>query len=756
MAISRRGFIYTGLAAGGGLLVYSGARMLDTGGDGEARLKFAATTPDAIGLNAWIKIAPDGLVTFAVHRAEMGQGVTTSLPMMLAEELDADWDRVAYEFPPVDKDYFNFGVMGRGRPFGDAEGLWPDLGTRLLRRVFHARGDSLTLSSTSIIDAYDTLRPAGAAARALLVAAAAERWDAPHGRLRTERHRVRDPQTDRSADYGELAEAAARIDRSIDAAPKDRADYRLVGRSVPRLDVPAKINGSAKFGSDISLPGMLYGAIVCSPVAGGRVASFDASAARQMPGVEAVVPLADAAVGVLASDTWSALRAAEHIDIEAAPVESPVSSADLFDSYGAALDDPEPAVFRDDADTLAALDGVPKTSKNYQWPYLAHSCMEPMNCTALLDADDQHLSVWVGSQAISTAQQVAAASAGLDRSQVTVHRTLLGGGFGRRAEMDFVERAVEAAMQVPGRPVKMFYTREQETRRDMYRPAGVARLTAGVQDDGRIAALDFTLATQSVVASFAERTPTPRPSRAARDNTVATGVYDLIYDLPTVRVAYVPQFSHVPVGYWRSTSTSYVTFCVESFMDEIAVENGFDPVEFRLAHLAPDSRRRAVLEEAARRADWGEPIPADQGRGVALFEKARTCVAQVVDVTVDAGGKLTVDRVVCVADPGSVVHPDTVVAMMEGGIVFGIGAALRGEITLERGRVEQANFDQLDAIAIDEVPDIEVHILAQGGRPEGVGETAVPGVAPAIANAVFAATGKRIRSLPLGTRIAGV
>jgi isoquinoline 1-oxidoreductase beta subunit len=749
MGITRRRLIYSGLAVGGGLMVYSTYRALDTGGDGDARLKFGATTPDSTPINAWIKIAPDGQITFAVHRAEMGQGVTTALPMMLAEELDADWTQIHYEFAPVDKDYYNFGVMSRGRPFGEVEDrFFARLGTALLRRVFHARGDSLTLSSTSIIDAYDTLRPAGAAARAMLVAAAAKRWDVPADRLVTERSRVIDPASDRSATYGELAEEAAQQGAPSNVVPKKREDYRIIGRSMPRLDLPGKVDGSGQFGLDVVLPNMLFGAVVHSPVAGGRIESHDTGGAEKIAGVEAVVPLGDAAVAVLATDTWTAMQAAQQIRIQTAKIVTPVNSRDLRESYIAALDDPEPSVFRDEGEAQTVLqDAESAVTATYEWPYLAHACMEPMNCTALLDGG--RLTVWAPSQALSTAQQVAADIAGLDRRQVTVHRTLLGGGFGRRAEMDFVERAVAAAVQVPGRPVKMTYSREQDVQHDRYRPAGVARVQARLNDDATIRALDYRLVTQSVVASYDQRTPSPRPSDAARDVTVAHGVNDLIYAVPNFRLAFVPQDLHVPVGYWRSTSTSYGAFCVESFMDELAVSAGIDPVAFRLANLA-QARHRAVLETAADRAGWGQALAPGRGRGVALFEKARTVIAQVADVTVNEAGRMSVDRVVCVVDPGQFIHPDIVVAMMEGGIVYGMNAALLGEITLEDGRVQQSNFHDVPDLRLTDIPEIEVHLLPQGGRPEGVGETAVPGIAPAIANAIFDATGKRIRRLPLG------
>jgi len=752
MGITRRRFIYSGLAVGGGLIVFSSYRALDTGGDGDARLKFGATTPDDTPLNAWIKIAPDSQITFAVHRAEMGQGVTTALPMMLAEELDADWEHIRFEFAPVDKDYYNFGVMSRGRPFGEIEDRYfARLGTSVLRRVFHARGDSLTLSSTSIIDAYDTLRPAGAAARTMLVAAAAQRWDVSPDGLVTELSRVHDPASNRSASYGELAEGAALQKAPANVVPKSRDEYRIVGRSMPRLDLPEKVDGSGQFGVDVVLPEMLFGAVVHSPVAGGRIESHDTGGAENIAGVEAVVPLGDAAVAVLARDTWTAMQAAKQVRVQTAKNFMPVNSSDLRESYVAALDDPEPSVFRDEGEAQAILEAKESlVTATYEWPYLAHVCMEPMNCTALLD--DGRLTVWAPTQALSTAQQVAADVAGLDRHSVTVHRTLLGGGFGRRAEMDFVERAVAAAIAVPGRPVKMTYSREQDVQHDRYRPAGVARVRAQLNDDATIRAMDYRLVTQSVVASYNERTPSPRPSDAARDVTVAHGVNDLIYTAPNFHLAFVPQDPHVPVGYWRSTSTSYGAFCVESFMDELADSASVDPVDFRLANLT-HARHRAVLELAAERADWGGALAPGRGRGVAIFEKARTVIAQIVEVTVGDAGRLSVDRVVCVVDPGQFIHPDIVVAMMEGGIVYGMNAALLGEITLEDGRVQQSNFHDVQDMRLTDIPEIEVHLLPQGGRPEGVGETAVPGIAPAIANAIFNVTGKRIRRLPLGRQI---
>ena len=753
MPITRRKLIFSGLAVGGGLVVYSASRMLDTGGDGDARVKFAASTPDHIGLNAWIKIAPDGHICFAVHRAEMGQGVTTALPMLLAEELDADWTKISYEFSPVDKDYYNFGVMGRGLPFGEIEGRpLAAFGTKLMRRMFHARGDSLTLSSTSIIDAYDTLRPAAAAARAVLVQAAAERWGVATDTLVTQDSQVLDTANDRKLSYGDLADAAALLEPPAEPMLKDPADYKIIGTSPARLDIPAKVTGSAEYAMDVKLPNTLCGVVVHSPIAGGNIAKFDASAAEAVAGVESVIRLSDKALGVIARDTWTAFKAAKLLELESTVESEPVESSELLANYYDALDAPEPSLFVEEGDAQAVLeDSANSLTALYDWPFLAHACMEPMNCTALFE--DGRLNVWAPTQAINLAQNMAAEAAGLELNQVTMHRVLLGGGFGRRAEMDFIEHAATAAVSVPGRAVKMIYTREQDMENDMYRPAGVARLQAHLTEDGRIDAFNCDLVTQSVVANFATRTPTPQPANARRDKTVAKSLYDFLYDVPNRRVAFNPQFPHVPVGYWRSTATSYGAFCAEVFVDELAAKAGVDPIEFRLQNLAPDDPKRAVLELVAEKSAWNQSLQAGRGRGVALFVKALTVIAQVAEVTVADDGSYSVDRIVGVIDPGQVIHPDTVVAMMEGGILFGVSAALYGEISFVDGKPQQNNFHTYRELPIAKQPQVEVHILAQGGRPQGVGETAVPGAAPAIANAIYAATGKRLRSLPLGDRI---
>lgn len=760
MALTRRQLIRTGilsgLAAGGGLGLVYARRRLD---DGAAVAKFAAGGgPGETALNAWLRIGTDGRIVCGVHRAEMGQGVTTSLPMLLAEELDADWRQVSYEFTPVDKDYFNFGILLRGEPLGPTEGrFWARTGTGLIREVFHQLGMSLTISSSSTIDAWDTLRQAGAEARGLLVAAAAERWSVPAARLVTADSVVTDPETGQTATYGELAAEAARQRPTGKPALRQPKDFRLLGRSLPRLDVPAKVTGTARFAIDTVLPGILYGAVRHAPRVGGRIGSFDARAALAVPGVLQVVPLGDRAVAVLAGDTWTAQRGAAALVIE--PVAGDPVQPDTGvqqRSYREALDSPGASVFRDDEGVPAALGSDPLTAV-YEVPFLAHACMEPMNCTALFEpggATDALLTVWAPTQAPSIARDAAAKAAGLAPERVEIRSTLMGGGFGRRAEMDFVVEAVHAAQAVPGRPVKLTWSREEDIRHDMYRPAATGRVRGALGPDGCIAALDYTLVSESVVASNFQRTPTARGGEAARDRSALGGAIDSRYALPVARMAYVPREDGIPTGFWRSVSRSINPFLLESFMDELAVQAGADPVEFRLRHLEGLPAEQAVLRAAARLGRWGEPLPAAPGRrfgrGVAFFESHASLVGQVVEVSVADDGALRVERVACVVDCRTVIHPDAVEAQITGGIQDALNAALQGRITLRDGAVEQGNFNDYPWLRLAEIPEIVVELLPQGGRPGGVGEPGVPGIAPALTNAICAATGRRIRSLPVG------
>lgn len=755
MAVSRRAILVSGLAASGGLIVWSIARYLD---DGDAAAKFAAGMPESVALNGWVRLDPDGIVTCGVHRAEMGQGVSTALPMLIAEELDVDWERVRFEFTPVDRDYYNFGVLLRGQPFGDTRGrALARFGERAARSGFHALGLSMTISSTSMVDAWDTVRLAAAEARTRLVAAAARRWQVPAERLQTERGEVLDPQSGRRVPYAELAQAAVAEQVPREPVLKDAASLRLLGSSPPRLDIPAKVTGTAGFGVDTVLPGMLFATVRHSPLVNTRIGAVDnRSEVVGMAGVEGVVRLDAHTVAVVARDTWTALRGAARLSLLAEPVDRPVADSDAtLAAWHAALDQPGASVLREEGDAPGAIAGASAVVESvYELPWLAHLCMEPMSCTALVSG--RSVTVWAPTQAPSIARDVAADVAGVSRDRTIVHSTFLGGGFGRRAEMDFVRYAVGAARAFAGRPVKLIYSRTEDVRADMYRPAAVARVRGALGASGNLEALDYLLVSQSVPASYFARTPTPRGGNARKDRSALSGAIDLVYEGVThLRFAFAPQDPGVPAGFWRSVGNSHNCFIVECFMDELAAAAGRDPLEFRLAHLAGRPAHRAVLREVAQRAGWGKALAPGQGRGIALIESHDSIVAQVVEVVVEVGSDgdrlppLRVQRVVCVIDPRVVIHPDTVVAQMEGAILDGLSAALHGRITVRGGSIEQGNFDDCRWLRLAEAPRIEVYLLPQGGRPGGVGEPGLPAVAPALANAVFNATGRRVRRLPL-------
>lgn len=763
--LSRRGFILSGVALGGGLVIAYGLASLD---DGDATEKFAATGQHGTALNAWLKIAPDGTVVCGIHRAEMGQGITTTLAMLLAEELDANWDDVRFEFAPVDRDYFNFGMLLNGQPLGDPAASWrAATGTWAIRQAFHALGMSMTISSSSTIDAWDTLRPAGAAARQMLLAAAARQWGTPINTLHTEQGYVVDAANNRRLAYGALAEQAAREAPPASVQLKDPADYRLTGHNPPRLDTPMKVDGTAVFGIDVQLPDMLHATVVHSPVAGSKVASFNTNGAENMPGVHLIAkagaPGLERAVAVVADNSWQALQAAQQISVTSSAVEGTLAdNIRLAAEYKVMLDNAEPVIFRDtvaDSDDrtadkpdfdalLAELDKSAFVNADYEVPFLAHVCMEPMNCTALYTGDA--LEVWAPTQANSIARDIAAKLSGLGNDQVTLHTTFMGGGFGRRAEMDFIEQAVSVALQLRNRPVKLFWSREQDIRHDAFRPAASCRIRGGLDSNGMPGTLDYKVVTQSVVASYETRTPTPRGGDASSDKTVIEAVNPPIYPLQNLRIGFVPATSHVPAGFWRSVAHSWTTFFIESFIDELATAANTEALEFRRRALADRPRHLHVLNTLMEALDRRGKVEPGHGIGYAIAESHGTVVAHAVEVSTRDAIFARVQRVTCVVDCGPVVHPDNVVAQMEGSIIDGLSAALYGHVAIQGGIVGPGNFDNYPFMRLKHSPDIEVHLIASKQlRPGGVGEPGLPGVAPALCNAIHAATQKRIRMLPI-------
>lgn len=711
-------------------------------------------------MSAWLKIGADGAVTVVVPRQEMGQGIASALSFIAAEELDCDPALVRFEQAPVDPVYANATLLGDAAPFRPDDHGWLARVTRLTQyRFAELLGVQATGGSTGVRDGWLVLRHAGAAARSMLVAAAAARWGVDAGQCASEAGYVRHKPSGRRLAYGELAQAAARLRPPSRPALKNPATFRLLGKPQPRLDVPAKTEGAARFACDVRLPGMLYAAIAHCPVFGGRLRSVNAAAAKRMPGVKEVIELAPtsttpAAVAVLADGWWRARRALAALEIVWDEGEhAALDSARLRERYSALLEKGPARAYEQTGNVGAAFASAARVVEAmYEVPYLAHATMEPMNATALVK--DGRCEVWVGNQAPTLVRWFAARAAGVPSDAVTVHTPYLGGGFGRRAEMDATVEAASLAARVPGTPVQLLWSREEDMRHDVYRPMAMARLRCALDASGAIAAWEHRIVSQSCTQGLTARLLPLAASDLMKDKTVAEGAFDLAYAMPNRRVEHVLAKTPVPVGYWRSVGHSYNAFFVEAFLDEVARAAGRDPLEYRLAMLAGAPRHRRVLEAAAKRAGWEEPLSAPPGvragRGIALAESFHSIVAQVAEVEVDGAGTLRVRRIVCAVDCGQALNPDAVAAQMESGIVFGLSAALYGEITLAGGRVQQSNFGHYRLLGMADCPAIEVEIVQSGWENlGGVGEPGTPPVAPAVANAMLAATGKPVRRLPV-------
>lgn len=706
-SMNRRTFLQTGAAAAAGLVI--GFRL--PAGESAADDAAAAFAP-----NAFLRIAPSGAVTVILGKSEMGQGIYTALPMIAAEELDADWSTIAVESSPVDPAYNHtaFGIMATG-------------------------------GSTSVWSSYDQLRQAGAAARAMLIAAAAARWKVEPGSCRTGPGKVIHPSTGRSLGYGELASDAAKLSPPEEVRLKDPADFRLIGRPTRRLDTPGKTDGSIVFGLDVKIPGLLTAVVARPPVFGGKVKSFEPEPALAVPGVKGVHQI-PSGVAVVAGSFWPAKEGRDALEVtwDEGPMAG-FDTAKLREEYAAKARTPG-TVARSEGDAAAALAGAAKRIEaDYAFPYLAHAPMEPLNCTVDLRPD--RCEIWTGTQFQTIDRGAAAAVAGLPPEKVTLHTTYLGGGFGRRANpaADFVSEAVAVA-RVAKAPVKVVWTREDDTRGGYYRPFFHGRLQAGLDQAGNPVAWHHTLVGQSILAgtAFAEAM-----IKDGIDESSVEGARDLPYAIPNIRVELHSPAEGPPVLWWRSVGHSHTAFAVESFLDEVAHASGKDPLELRRALLAGHPRHLGVLNLAAGKAGWGSPLPGGRGRGLAVHASFGSFVAQVAEVSVSSKGQLKIHRVVCAIDCGQVVNPDTIEAQMEGAINFALSAVLYGEIDLEKGRVRQSNFHDYRMVRIHEAPEIEVHVVKSTERHGGVGEPGVPPMAPAVGNAIFAATGRRLRRLPI-------
>ncbi len=755
----RRNWVLTALAVPGALAIGWGVMPP------AQRQQTAKPLPARAGehaFNGWVKIHTDGQTTVMLAKSEMGQGVSTALAMVLADELDADWAQVRMAQSPIDGIYGSVSALVDGLPFHpDSQGLLRETVEWLTAKTARSLGLMMTGGSSSIKDLWGPMRQAGAAARQMLVATAAQQWGVPADQCSTANGRVLHAASQRSVGYGELAAKSATQTVPEKPVLKTAEQWRLIGQPMGRLDGAAKSTGKANYGIDTAPEGLLYASVRLCPTRGGSVANGDADTARGMPGVVAVgfaTPAAGSTGGVLvvADRPWRAKRAAA-----ALKPEWNHGAAQAFDSAQAlqrmaqALDTAKGFAYWSEGDADAALTGAAKTVRaDYTAPYLAHQTLEPANCTVQVagEGSGATVTVWAPTQMPGLARLAAARVAGVDQSQVTVHVTELGGGFGRRLESDFVAQATQAALLVRGKPVQLLYSREDDTRHDFYRPACASRWVAGLDASGRLLGVRATSVGQAIVPQVLERV-TGLPG-GGPDKTTAEGAFDQPYEWPAGRIAHEAISLPLPIGFWRAVGHSHQAFFKESFVDELAHAAGRDPLAYRLDLLKKHPRHAALLQKAAALAGWGTaPAAAPDGakvaRGLALHQSFGSIVAQVAEVSVSKERQLRVHRVVAVIDCGTVVNPNIVRQQMESAIIFGLSAALYGEVTVQAGQVQPGNFGDAPVLRLNECPQIVTDLMPSTAHPEGVGEPGTPPIAPAVANALFALTGQRLRSLPL-------
>jgi isoquinoline 1-oxidoreductase beta subunit len=707
-AITRRSVLTVGAAAGGGLLVGVGFAL--------APQRSEALAPGAVAFtpNAFVRIDAKGQVTLTMAFVEMGQGTYTSIPMLIAEELEVELGSVRLEHaPPSDKLY----------------------GNALL-------GFQVTGGSTAIRAAYEPMRRAGATARVLLVQAAAQRWGVDPATCRAERGEVVHTASKRRQAYGSLVDAAAKLPVPEKVVLKPMPEYKVIGKPARRLDTAPKVDGTARYGIDVMVPGMKFATLAQAPAYGGRLRNVDDRKARAVRGVRQIVRLDDC-IAVVADHTGAARKglAALVLDWDDGP-NGGLSTEGIVESMRVASLGPAVTSRKEGDNALAMSRAAVKLEAVYQVPFLAHAPMEPMNCTVHVKKDS--CEIWMGTQVLSRAHAAAAEAAVLPPEKVVAHNHLLGGGFGRRLDIDSVSRAVQIARQVDG-PVKVIWSREEDIRRDMYRPYFYDRLTAGLDAQGQPIAWSHRITGSSIIKRWL-----PQAFDKGLDPDTIDGAEQPPYALPNILVEYVnhepPQ---IPTAFWRGVGPTHNIFVVESFIDELAFAARKDPGAYRLALLDANPRAKAVLQLALDKSGWGGTLPAGRGRGVALQFSFGSYMAQVVDVEVAASGDVAVKRIVCAVDCGVVINPDTVRAQIQGGAIFGITGALYGQVTFKNGRVEQSNFHDYRPLRINEAPAIEIHIITSSEAPGGMGEPGTSCVAPAITNAIFAATGKRLRKLPI-------
>jgi isoquinoline 1-oxidoreductase beta subunit len=751
--MKRRTWLLSAAGAAGALIVGWGA-LPPRSRTGSGRLWPPAE--GQVALNGWIKIRSDGSAVVAMPRSEMGQGVHTALPMLVAEELDMPLSRVHIEQAGTDTIYGNVAMLMAGLPFHPFEleerptkvraGEW------VVSKLARELGINATGGSSSVADAWMVMRTAAATARASLLGAASLQWRLPVDEL-TVREGVVSHASGPSAHYGELARFAAATPPGT-VRLKARKDWKVIGQNEPRKDIPSKVDGTAQFGLDVRLPGMLYAAIRLCPMLGGAPGAVGVGTALAMPGVERFVPLpayagSTAGFAVVGRSWWQAQQAAQ-----AVPVEWQQRPAGALDSrqiereLEEALRGEGGFTFHEQGDVAQAeAGGNRKIEVLYRAPYLAHAALEPMNCTA--QVRDGKVFVWAPTQVPQMAAGVAARVAGVPVEDVRVIVTFLGGGFGRRLEVDYVAQAVRVAMDCGGRPVQLIWSREEDTTHDFYRPMHVARLTATVDAGGQPVSLRIRSAGDAISPRWLERgLPALAGPVDLPDKTTAEGLFDLPYAFAHQHMSHVATRKSVPVGFWRSVGHSHNAFFSESFVDELAFDTGRDPLDLRRQLLKDAPRHLAVLDLAASQAGWGTKLPAGQARGIALHESFGSIVAQVAEISL-AGGELRVHRVVCAIDCGTVINPGIVAQQMESSVVFALTAALYGQVDIHQGVVQQKNFPDYPMLRLAQSPKVLTYMVASTRAPGGVGEPGVPPLAPAVANALFALTSKRQRTLPL-------
>jgi len=701
-SLSRRTFLKTATAAGGGFMI--GAYLPLNG----ATALNAAGTFDP---NIWIRINADDSVRIMLTMLEMGQGVMTSMPMLVAEELDFDWKKIKTEWAGADPKYGN-----------------PNFG-----------GQQLTAGSNSVRGMWKTLRESGAAARMMLVTAAAQTWGVPENSCTTDNGFVIHQASGRKINYGGLVDKAAALPVPKTIALKDPKTFKVLGQSLPRLDIPEKVNGTAGFGIDVKLPGLLTARVVRCPVFGGKAASFNADKAKAVPGVRNVVQISTG-IAVVADNYWAASKGAQALEITwDEGTLAKLTSADILKKQVDLAQQPG-KVARNDGNAEAALKADNGFERTFEAPFLAHATMEPMNCTADVRAD--RCDIYVPTQGQTASQQAAMAASGLPADKVKVHVTYMGGGFGRRGEGDFVTDAVETSKAV-GKPVKVVWSREDDMQHDYYRPVSYARMWGAVDASGKPTVFMQRMVQQSLMKRIGGLPPN------GVDFISVDGSANLPYTIPNIRIEYIEHDPGIPFGFWRSVGASFQGFVVEAFIDELAAAAKKDPFEFRRDLLGKSPRHKAALELAAEKAGWGKPLPQGRARGIAVMDAFGSILSQVTEVSVDARGNVRVHRVVCTVDTGWVINPDTIKAQMEGGIVYGLTAALKGEITIQNGRVVQKHFGDYQVLRHNEMPEIEVYIVPSTEVPGGIGEPSTALAAGSLVNAIAAATGKRIYKLPI-------